>query len=118
EPARFGWEFPFMQVLRFEFFAVQLRKRNWRDFIQSDNPVAAALLSSLGYNRSEHVQVKLEFLHMMTRMRLDPARMELLAVFFETYLPLKPHEEEQLQLEIDRSPLKKEVRRMEWITSW
>src|SRR5690606_15309757 len=69
-------------------------------------------------NRSEHVQVKLEFLHMMTRMRLDPARMELLAVFFETYLPLKPHEEEQLQLEIDRSPLKKEVRRMEWITSW
>ena len=55
---------------------------------------------------------------MMTRLRLDPARMELLAVFFETYLPLKPHEEEQLQLEIDKSPLKKEVRMMEWITSW
>jgi len=74
--------------------------------------------SGLGYNRSEHVQIKLEFLHMMTRLRLDPARMELLAVFFETYLPLKPREEEQLQLEIDKSPLKKEVRMMEWITSW
>ena len=118
EPEQFGWEFSFKNVLRFEFFAIQLRKRNWRDFIRSDNPVAAALLSSLGYNRSEHVQIKLEFLHMMTRLRLDPARMELLALFFETYLPLKPHEEEQLQLAIDNSPLKKEVRMMEWITSW
>jgi len=118
EPEQFGWEFPFRKVLRFEFFAIQLRKRNWRDFIRGDNPVAAALLSSLGYNRRERVQVKLEFLHMMTRLRLDPARMELLTVFFETYLPLKPQEEEQLQLEIDKSPLKKEVRMMEWITSW
>ena len=48
EPSEFGWEFSFKQVLRFEFFAIQLRKCYWRDFIRSDNPVAAVLLSSLG----------------------------------------------------------------------
>ncbi|RAU93479.1 transposase [Paenibacillus sp. YN15] len=102
EPDFFGWSLPFLQVMQFKYFRVQLRKYNWRDFIQSDNPVAAALLSSMGYNKSEKIQIKLEFVRMMTRMELDPARMELLTVFFDSYLILKKEEELLVQEELER----------------
>jgi hypothetical protein len=48
--------------------------------------VAAALLSKMGFKPGEKVKVKLEFMRMLVWMNLDPARMELLAGFFETYL--------------------------------
>ncbi|RED84005.1 hypothetical protein [Cohnella phaseoli] len=73
-----------------------MRKKSWRQFVRKNNPVAAALLSSMGYNKKDCVTVKLEFLRMMTRLQLDPARMKLLTVFFETYLPLTEAENEQL----------------------
>ena len=68
--------FPFFHVLTFRYMAVHLRKKNWRDYILSDNPVAAALLSKMGYKEEEKIQVKKEFLRMMTRMELDPARQD------------------------------------------
>lgn len=40
-----------------------------------------------------NVQVKLEFLRMLVRMELGPARMTILTGFFETYLKLNEEEE-------------------------
>ncbi|MDF2925235.1 MAG: transposase [Paenibacillaceae bacterium] len=102
EPDVFGWHLPFLEVLQFRYYRLQLRKYNWRDFTHSNNPVAAALLSSMGYNEDEKIQMKLEFVRMMTQMQLDPARMELLMVFFESYLPLKKEEELLVAREIER----------------
>lgn len=34
---------------------------NWRDILNKDNPVAAALLSKMGYQEQEKVKVKLDF---------------------------------------------------------
>ncbi len=118
EPSRFGWSFPFLKVMTFRYYAIQLRKKSWRRFVRTDNPVAAALLSSMGYNKKERVTVKFEFLRMVTRLRLDPARMKLLTVFFETYLQLTTSENEQLLKKIDRTNLNEEVAMMEWMTSW
>ena len=42
---------------------VELKKMNWRDYIQSDNPVAAALLAKMGYSKDEKVQVNGNFTH-------------------------------------------------------
>ncbi|QTH45543.1 hypothetical protein J4772_14665 [Cohnella sp. LGH] len=95
-----------------------MRHKNWRRFIRTKNPVAAALLSSMGYNKKERVTVKLEFLRMVTRLELDPARMKLLTVFFETYLPLTEAENKQLAKKIEQTDLKKEAAIMEWLTSW
>lgn len=39
---------------------------------------------------------------MLARMRLDPARMELLGGFFETYLRLSQEEEDQLYSELGK----------------
>ena len=96
--------FDFFQVLKFNFMTLHLKKKNWRDYIRSDNPVAAALLSEMGYKKEERVQVKKEFLRMITRMELDPAKQRLLYGFFETYLHLTKEEEEQLMDEINKLP--------------
>ncbi|WP_313884995.1 hypothetical protein [Desulfofundulus sp. TPOSR] len=95
-----------------------MKKLDWREYIHSDNPVAAALLSKMGFRPEERVRVKLEFLRMLARMKLDPARMELLAVFFETYLKLNREEEEQLYRELGKMDKKEVDAIMQITTSW
>ncbi len=118
EPDYFNLEFPFMQVLDFRFLILELREHNWRNYIRSNNPAAAALLSKMGYQKKERVQVKLEFLRMLVRMKLDPARMTLLTGFFETYLRLNEEEEKQLEVEMGKIDVKEAKRMMEITTSW
>lgn len=118
EPNLFTVEFPFHQVLNFEFLKVELKKQNWRDYLKQDNPVAAALLSKMGYAKEEKVQVKLEFLRMLTRLELDPARIDLIADIFETYLRLNESEEDKLQAEIRKLNPEEEAKVMEITTSW
>ena len=107
-----------MKVLDFHFLILELRKHNWRKYIRSNNPVAAALLSKMGYQKKERVQVKLEFLRMLVRMELDPARTTLLTGFFETYLKLNEEEEKQLEAEIGKINTKEAEKMMEITTSW
>ena len=118
ETDKFQIVFPFLEILRFNFFTLELKKRNWREYIHSDNPVAAALLSKMGYRLEEKVQVKLEFMRMLTRMQLDPARMTLLAGFFETYLKLNLSEEQILENEIRKLNTEEVRKMMEITTSW
>lgn len=47
----------------------------------------------MGYKEKERVQVTIEFLRMVARMELDPAKMELIYGFFETHLKLTEKEE-------------------------
>ena len=66
----------------------------------ANNPVAAALLSKMGYSEKEKVQVKKEFLRMLVKMKLNPAKAVLINGFFETYLTLNKKEEEEFMEEI------------------
>ena len=117
EPNRFEMGFTFLEVLRFQFHKVELRRLSWREYIRQDNPVAAALLSKMGFRPEERVAVRREFLRMLLRMQLDEARTRLLVVFFETYLQLTPQEEEALQQEW--TALGEEgVKMQEYMTSW
>lgn len=100
EQDQFTIEFPFFHVLTFNFLTLTLRKLDWRTYIKSDNPAAAALLSKMGYNEEEKVQVKKEFLRMMVRLKLNPAKARLINGFFEKYLILNKSEEEKLMKEI------------------
>jgi len=60
---------------------LHLRKKNWKDYIRSDNPAAAALLSKMGYQEEERIQVKKEFLRMIVRMKLAGKRKTYLWLF-------------------------------------
>lgn len=83
-----------------------------------NNPLAASLLSSMGYNKRDRVKVYLEFIRMMARLELNPAKMKLLSVFFESYLKLNQSEELILKAEVKRLYPKEEEKMMELITSW
>jgi hypothetical protein len=83
---------------------LELRKLNWRHYIRSNNPVSAALLSKMGYTETERVQVKKEFMRMLVRMELNPAKLELINGFFETYLSLNESEKKELMREIKQLP--------------
>ena len=86
-------------ILQFNYFTLHLRKENWREYIKKDNPAAAALLSKMGYSKEERVQVKIEFLRMLVRLQVDPAKQRLLYGFFESYLNLSDEEEEKFMKE-------------------
>ncbi|OQP13349.1 Rpn family recombination-promoting nuclease/putative transposase [Geobacillus thermoleovorans] len=118
EPSSLVVQFPFLTVLDFRFLTVELRKLPWREYIRRDNPVAAALLSKMGYNESEKVEVKKEFLRMLVRLELDEAKQRLLFGFFETYLRLSEAEEIQLRNEVSQMETKEAKQVMELIISY
>lgn len=86
--------------------------------MKQDNPVAAALLSNMGFKEMERVEVKKEFLRMLARLELDPARMSLIIGFFESYLPWKEEDERRLAAELHELQNGEEERIMELKTYW
>lgn len=103
-PNQFTIKFPNIQIIEFNYLQLHLVQKNWRAFIHQDNPAAAALLSKMGYTESERVHVKLEFLRMVSRMELNPAKMKLLYGFFDTYLKLNEKEEREMRKEVSKLP--------------
>ena len=107
-PEHLSIEIPTFKMIDFRYLQIHLIKMDWRKFLRSENPVAAALLCKMGYEREERVQVKIEFLRMISRMELNPAKMELIYGFFETYLKLSEEEEIQMKEEITKLPVEEE----------
>ena len=52
EPDVFEQGFAFLDVLRFCFYKLEFKKLSWREYIHRDNPVAAALLSKMGFEQA------------------------------------------------------------------
>lgn len=119
EPHTFEITFPFQKVLEFNFLQLHLKRHNWMEYLKKDNPAAAALMSCMDYREEEKVKLKIEFLKMILRMRLDPARMQLLIGFFETYIKLSLQDEELVQRKLAEELPPKEVSEMtEILTSY
>ncbi|MEH2319124.1 Rpn family recombination-promoting nuclease/putative transposase [Nostoc sp.] len=107
-----------LKVLEFQFAAIQLNRLNWRDFLTQPNPVAAALMSKMNIPREERPQVKAECLRLLATLKLDPARMQLISGFVDTYLRLDATEEQAFQAAIDTIGLTEREEIMEIVTSW
>ncbi|MFD1907186.1 hypothetical protein ACFSQ7_29115 [Paenibacillus rhizoplanae] len=98
---------PEHSILRFQFLKVELRKQNWRRFIDSDNAVAAALLAKMGYTTREAREVRREFLRMFMKLRarLDQGRLALIMSVADLYFkPDRVQDEEILRELIDHYP--------------
>src|SRR5690625_108024 len=91
-----------VNILRFNYFPIHLRSMNWRHFIRKENPISAALMSKMGYNESEKVQVKLEFARIMQTLKIDQEKQAFLFRFFDVYLKLTREEEDELMAEIKK----------------
>jgi Domain of unknown function (DUF4351)/Putative transposase, YhgA-like len=110
--------FPDFKVLDFNFAVIQLNQLNWRDFLQQRNPVAAALMAKMRIARADRPRVKAECLRILATLELDPARIELISGFVDTYLRLNATEETIFQAEIDKMGLGEQEQIMEIVTSW
>jgi predicted transposase YdaD len=118
EPNTHTVTFPGFDVLKFEFVAIQLNQMSWRQYLTQQNPVAAALMSKMRIPPAERPQVKAECLRLLTTLRLDPARMELISGFIDTYLTLNETEEQAFQQAISTMGLDEREEYMEITTSW
>jgi hypothetical protein len=114
----FKIEFPTLKVLEFRFHAIQLNRLNWRDYITSDNPVAAALMSKMKIAKRDRPKVKAECLRLLVTLKLDPAKTRLISKFIDTYLRLNTQEEQTFQAELDKIGVAQKESIMQVTTSW
>ena len=118
EPENYQLAFSDLQVLDFNFQAIQLNQLRWRDYLTQSNPVAAALMAKMKIPPSERPQVKAECLRLLITLKLDPARMQLISGFVDVYLNLNGTEEELFQVTANNMGLLQEEKYMEIVTSW
>ena len=119
EADRYAVGFPGRRVLDFRYRVIQLRRLSWRRFLHRPNGVVCALMAKMSIAAQDRPRVKLECLRLLTTLHLDPARMQLVSGFVDTYLRLNA--EEQLRFEEKAAKLPDERERkgvMEIVTSW
>jgi predicted transposase YdaD len=86
EPHQHQVEVANLKVLEFNFTAIQLNRLNWRDFLNQQNPVAAALMAKMRIAPDERPRVKAECLRLLATLQLNPAKTRLVSGFVDTYL--------------------------------
>ena len=114
----FTVDFPDARVLAFDYKMIQLNQFDWHDFVENRNPVAAALMSKMNITQDDRPRVKLECLRLLISLKLDPARMELISGFVDTYLNLDAIEEQAFQSRLGTINLEEQEQIMQLTTSW
>ena len=107
-----------LEVLRFRFRVIQLNRLDWRDFLQSDNPVAAALMTRMNIAKGDRPLVKAACLRSLIRLPVSEDELRLLAEFPATYLPLDPEEKRVFEGEIQGMEPKERVKIMQTANEW
>ncbi|MBE9258824.1 DUF4351 domain-containing protein [Dolichospermum sp. LEGE 00246] len=110
--------FPDLEVLKFNYQVIQLNQLNWRDFLTRQNPVASALMSKMNIAPADRPKVKAECLRLLVTLKLNPAKMQLISGFIDTYLRLNKIEEEKFAAEIGSLIPAEKEEVMQIVTSW
>ena len=110
--------FPDKKVLSFDYQIIQLNRLDWRDFLKQKNPVAAALMAKMRIDESDRPKVKAECLRLLVTLKLNPAKMQLISGFVDSYLRLNGQEEAVFQSELSKIGLEEKERIMQITTSW
>ena len=119
EPDHYEVRFPDLRVLSFRFRVIQLGRMSWREFVNQPNPAVCGLMAKMNIAERDRPRVKLECLRLLTTLRLDPARTQLISGFIDTYLRLNAEEELRFREQAATLPgeqQKEEI--MEIVTSW
>jgi len=111
-------DFPDLKVLEFNYRVVQLNRLNWRDYLNQANPVASALMAKMKIAPQDRPLVKAECLRLLATLRLDPARMQLISGFVDTYLKLNQSEEIEFKKEVNTFSKPEQELVMQITTSW
>lgn len=79
-------------MLEFNYRVIQLNRFQWQDFMNQPNPVASALMSKMRKSNQERPLVKLASLRLLSSLGLNPAQVQLISGFIDTYLRLNAEE--------------------------
>lgn len=118
QPSAYNLQLPGLDVLKFQYTVIQLNQLNWKDYLNRQNPIAAALMAKMQISSNERFRVKLECLRMIATLKLDKAKSRLIAGFVDSYLRLADSEQNAFHRALDmlEEPQKEGV--MEIVTSW
>jgi hypothetical protein len=97
---------------------VQLNQLDWRTYIESPNPVAAALMARMRIATAERWRVKAACLRLLAGLPLNGSQRRMIAQFVDQYLVLDAAQDGAFQAEVAtfRQPEREVV--MEIVTSW
>ncbi|MEH1936648.1 MAG: DUF4351 domain-containing protein [Nostoc sp.] len=118
EPNSYCIDFPNKRVLEFNYEVVQLNQLKWQDFVNQRNPVASAFMAKMRIDVQERPTVKLMSLQLLANLGLNPAQIQLISGFIDTYLDLNAQEEIMFQEQLASIEPKQEERVMQIVTSW
>lgn len=117
-PGFYQVAFPDKTILEFHYTVIQLNQLDWRDYLEQSNPVASALMSKMRIAPKDRPKVKLECLRLLATLRLNPAKMQLISGFVDTYLRLNAQEQGVFQQELATIEPSKQEGVMQIVTSW
>ena len=117
EPTHYTVAFPGRTVLQFQYRVIQLNRLAWRSFLTRPNPVATALMTRMKIAPRDRVKVRGECMRLLTTLRLDPARSQLIGGFIETYLKLTAAEMRRYERRFAQLPPQEQEATMEMWTS-
>ncbi|MBL8230185.1 MAG: Rpn family recombination-promoting nuclease/putative transposase [Bryobacterales bacterium] len=120
QPNVFAIDFPDGRVLRFHYRVVQLNRLSWRKFLNTNNPVASALMAKMKIADRDRPRVKAECLRLILTQKIDPVKMQILASFVDRYLPLSEPQERVFLRSLQKMSLGLEEKEavMEYVTTW
>lgn len=111
--------FPDLEVLKFNYRAIQLKRLDWHDFLDKPNPVASALMAEMNIDKKDEPEVKARCIAMMLGLKLDDPRTQLLTGFIDSYLKLDEQENQVFNKRLDElMPPQQKEKFMEILTSW
>ncbi len=118
EPDHYEVVFPDKTVLQFTYTAIQLNRLSWKDFIQTPNPAAAALMTKMNIAPEDRVKVAGEITRMLLTLKLDQGKADLIFSFMENYLELTGEELITFERELEEFPLEEEKKMGGPYSSW
>jgi hypothetical protein len=105
-------------INNFNFKVVQLNQLDWQAFLNKPNPIASAMMAKMKIAESDRARVKLECLHMLFGLGLDPARTSLISGFVGTYLRLNEKEEVAFQQGLEELGMNEKEELRLFMTDW
>ena len=120
KPARDRYQLTILAhpILDFRYRVIQLNQLDWRDYVHTPNPLAAALMARMHMQPSERWAVKAAGLRLMAQLPMSGAERRMLGQFIDIYLPLNAVQETVFQREIATFLPPEQETLMEVMTSW
>jgi predicted transposase YdaD len=93
-PDSYSIEFNNKCYLKYYYHSIKLKHYNWRKFLDSNNPLAYALMAKMDYAKSERVKLKADFLRLILKAEINSAKQSILVDFIENYVRLTSKEQQ------------------------